>query len=86
MISIEALARDEAIPQQGHGIGAEGNIPQCRGSPMKTSPGVGVSLDSRFVYIYISLSCSRGERMLDERSNPVNTIEEVGEEGAKGGG
>lgn len=53
---------------------------------MKTSPGVGVSLDSRFVYIYISLSCSRGERMLDERSNPVNTIEEVGEEGAKGGG
>lgn len=53
---------------------------------MKTSPGVGVSLDSRFVYIYISLSYSRGERMLDERSNPVNTIEEVGEEGAKGGG
>lgn len=56
MISIEALARDEAIPQQGHGIGAEGNIPQCRGSPMKTSPGVGVSLDSRFVYIYIYIS------------------------------
>lgn len=67
MISIEALARDEAIPQQGHGIGAEGNIPQCRGSPMKTSPGVGVSLDSRFVYIYIYLY-----PVLEERGCSMN--------------
>lgn len=31
---------DEAIPQGGREwISAEGNIPQCRTKPMKTSPG-----------------------------------------------
>lgn len=47
---------------------------------MKTSPGVAVSLD-RVLLACICIS-SWEERMLDERSNPSYTIEEVGE-GAK---